>query len=62
MTKMLKNSILLPIVSTLLSPIVVSSCVPTLKELYYRKKQEMRLIFKYGAVGPSGLNQVFSLT
>ena len=23
----------------------------------YRKKQEMRLIFKYGTIGPSGLNQ-----
>ena len=28
----------------------------------YRKKQEMRLIFKYGTVGPSGLNQVLSFT
>ena len=28
----------------------------------YRKKQEMRLIFKYGTVGPRGLNQDFSFT
>ena len=28
----------------------------------YRKKQEMRLIFKYGTVGPTCLNQDFSLT
>ena len=28
----------------------------------FRKKQEMRLILKYGTVGPSGLNQDFSLT
>ena len=26
----------------------------------YRKKQEMRLIFKYGTMGPSGLNQDLS--
>ena len=26
----------------------------------YRKKQEMRLIFKYGTVSPSGLNQDFN--
>ena len=26
----------------------------------YRKKQEMRLIFKYGTMGPSGLDQDFS--
>ena len=26
------------------------------------KKQEMRLIFKYGTVGPTGLNQDFSFT
>ena len=25
----------------------------------YRKKQEMRLIFKYGTVSPRGLNQDF---
>ena len=28
----------------------------------YRKKQEMRLIFKYETVGPRGLNQDFSFT
>ena len=28
----------------------------------YRKKQEMRLIFKYGTVGSRGLNQDFSFT
>ena len=28
----------------------------------YRKKQEMKLIFKYGTLGPSGLNQDFSFT
>ena len=28
----------------------------------YRKKQEMELIFKYGTVGPRGLNQDFSFT
>jgi len=28
----------------------------------YRKKQEIRLIFKYGTMVPSGLNQDFSLT
>ena len=28
----------------------------------YRKKQEMRLIFKYGTVSPRGLNQDFSFT
>ena len=28
----------------------------------YRKKQEMRLIFNYGTVGPKGLNQDFSFT
>ena len=28
----------------------------------YRKKQDMKLIFKYGTVGPRGLNQDFSLT
>ena len=28
----------------------------------YRRKQEMRLIFKYGTVGPSGLNQDLSFT
>ena len=28
----------------------------------YRKKQGMRLIFKYGTVGPRGLNQDFSFT
>ena len=28
----------------------------------YRKKQEMRLIFNYGAVGPSGLTQYLSFT
>ena len=28
----------------------------------YRKKQEMRLIFRYGTVGPRGLNQHFSFT
>ena len=28
----------------------------------YRKKQEMRLIFKYGTAGPRGLNQDFSFT
>ena len=28
----------------------------------YRKKQEMRLIFKYGTVGPRGLNQDLSCT
>ena len=28
----------------------------------YRKKQEMRLIFKYGTVSPSGLNKDFSFT
>ena len=26
----------------------------------YRKKQEMRLIFKHGTISPSGLNQDFS--
>ena len=28
----------------------------------YRKKLEMRLIFNYGTVGPSGLNQPFNFT
>ena len=28
----------------------------------YRKKQEMRFIFRYGTVAPSGLNQEFSFT
>ena len=28
----------------------------------YRKKQEMRLIFNYGTVGPKGLKQDFSFT
>ena len=28
----------------------------------YRKKQEMRLIFKCGTMSPSGLNQDFSFT
>ena len=28
----------------------------------FRKKQEMRLILKYGTVGPSGLKQDFSFT
>ena len=28
----------------------------------YRKKQEMRLMFKYATVGPRGLNQDFSFT
>ena len=28
----------------------------------YRKKQEIRLRFKYGTMGPSGLNQDLSFT
>jgi len=28
----------------------------------YRKKQEIRLRFKYGTMNPTGLNQDFSLT
>ena len=42
----------------------VFSCILKLQTMTFKVlvKEEMRLIFKYGTVGPRGLNQDFSFT